>query len=74
MSLTDTTEGEQPTSVSKIAPLLTVRDVAKALSISESATRRMMTSSELKTVRIGKGSIRMTVKQLNDYIDNSVEN
>jgi excisionase family DNA binding protein len=72
--MTEVAVGEQPASVSKIAPLLTVRDVAKALSISESATRRMMASGELKTVRIGKGSIRMTVKQLNDYIDNSMEN
>jgi excisionase family DNA binding protein len=59
--------------VAKIAPLLTVQEVAQTLSLSESATRRLIASGELKTVRIGK-AIRMTVKQLNDYINNSVEN
>ena len=59
--------------MSEVTKLLNVHEVAQALGLSESATYRLIKSGALKTTRIGR-AIRVSVAQLNTFIDNSVEN
>ena len=59
--------------MSEVTKLLNVHEVAQALGLSESATYRLIKSGAIKTTRIGR-AIRVSVAQLNTFIDNSVEN
>ena len=57
----------------EVPRLLDVHEVARILSLSESATYRLIKSGALKTTRIGR-AIRVSVAQLNTFLNNSVEN
>ena len=57
----------------EVPRLLDVHEVARILSLSESATYRLIKSGTIKTTRIGR-AIRVSVAQLNTYLNNSVEN
>ena len=51
--------------------LLTYRDVAKRLQFSDRTVWGLVKSGELKSVVIGKRSVRITEEALEEYIRNS---
>lgn len=57
----------------EIQRLYNVHEVAEILNLSESATYRLIKSGAIKSARIGR-AVRVTVENLNNYINNSMEN
>jgi excisionase family DNA binding protein len=56
-----------------LTPLLTRREVAKALGVSVQTVGRIIERGELETVRVGKRFIRIPAETLQAYLDAEVE-